>query len=815
MAEELAFHREMAGQPIGNLLQLREEGREAWGWTWLDRLAQDLRFATRLLSRDARFSVGAVLMLALGIGANIAAFRVFDVIFLQTLPIADAERWLRLERSAPGNYASDLPYPAMQALARESRTVERWLALDGAQLQTQTPGDLVRAHFVSTGYIETLGGRLLFGRPLPGEPTEPEAVLSHSFWQRHFGARPSIVGTRVRWNGHPVRIVGVVAPEFTGFTIAVPDAWLPLAQQPLLVTGSKLFTDWSAESDGVDVWVRRAAEHSPAAVQSELTALVGSLRATQPNHIWQDERILTKPGAQAQDAGGRSRGSAPSPNLRDRMLPLFGAVAALSMLLLILTCGNLGALLMARGVAREREIWIRLAIGAAPSRLLRQLLTEGALLASLGTVVGLALGYAVLQLLLQWTDGSTVRLTERNTATSLFAMLLGIVSVLLFALAPALQVLHQRHHSNRWRTVLVTAQVASSCVLLIVSALFVRAFDQATRISPGFEYRNVYSIDPRLAAHGHDSIQARRILTAMRGRIESLRGVRSVSISTTPPLGNRVTTLRWERNGRAATVHLHHVSPTFFATLGIPLVRGRAFGEREAGVIVVGEALARSVWPGRDPLGATFEIGPNQHRVVGIATNTRLLALQNSDVWEVFLPLADEQMANGALLVSGTATPQALLTAASQDSAPIVQSLERRYAERVEDARKSALVVGVLGALALLLACLGIIGVLGYAVSQRTREIGIRVALGANPIHVVMPIARQTIVAVAVGLAIGMGLAAALAGLLRQHLYGIAPLDPTAFVSAALIFSVAALLAARAPLRRALRVSPMEALRMN
>jgi predicted permease len=540
---------------------------------------------------------------------------------------------------------------------------------------------------------------------------------------------------------------------------------------------------------------------TPKVAEEELGSLAQELHRQHPKDIWEKESLPSQPGAYAI-------------RIRNEMYPVFALVAALCLLILAAACGNLGSLLLARGVTREKEISIRAAVGAGRGRLIRQLFTESLVLALLGTAAGLALGYVVLRGLMVWASVPAWLDPTPDRRVMLFAIGMGFAAAILFGLSPALQLARQRHRAAIMRQFLIGAQVAANCVLLIVAGLLVRALDRAMFAPQGFEYQQVISIDP--VFHGYSSASARVYLDTLESRLRSLPGIESVSLVSNPPLGNRWSVVRADVAGRAVNIHFNHIDPPFFQTMQIPLLRGRNLMPGDTRAIVVSESLARLQWPAEEPLGKTFR----DNTVVGISGSARLVSPEDSDAVEVYQLAEGDIMPSMVVLVRTSGPPEGLAplvasTAKSIDPTlfPEVQLMKTAYRHSVEIAESSALSVALLGLVALLLACLGIVGLVVHAVSQRTREIGIRMALGAKPAHVLSVVLRQFAGPVAVGLLVGVGGAAAFSLILRRELYGVSNLDPIAYVTAMGVFVVAVAVAALMPARRALRVDPMRALR--
>jgi predicted permease len=814
---------ERAGKPLGNTLQLREEARDAWGWTWLDRFSQDLRYAARMLRKSPGFTSVAVLMLAIGIGVNVAVFGFFDLMVLRPLNVRDPATLLRFHRRAPQNYAFAMPYPEMAFFREHSRTLSAVLALNTTKLAVEGEEKQIDANFVTANFFSELGATPRLGRLLdparddaPG--ADPVVVLDQGFWQRHFGADPSVIGRTIHLNGQPATVIGMASSEFSGLSLNEPALYAPITQQPYFASGSHLLTDFPADGSGVRMWGRLQPGLAPKAAEEELRSLAAELRKQHPTGIWEKESLPSDPGGYAKSLmiGDRTGTGAEG---RNELYPIFALVTTLGLLILTVACGNLGSLLLARGVAREREIAIRVAVGAGKGRLIRQLFTESLLLALLGSMAGLAVGCAVLRSLMVLTEGPAWLNSTPDWRVTLFALGAGFASAILFGLTPALQAARQRHRATIARQVLVGAQVAASCVLLIVAGLLGRALNHAMSTHPGFEYQQVISIDPGLARHGYSPTRAQAYMDTLQDRLRALPGVDSVSLALSPPLGRRSEIAGLDIDGRAVRIQINRVDPQFFQTMKVPLLRGRNLVRGETHAVIVSESLARGVWPGQDPLGKKFTMGED-YTIVGVAGTARLVKLEDSDSVEVYFPIALADLPSTFVLVKTSAAPEDLARAAATtakavdpNTFPEVQLMKTGFRQKLRGAESSALAVSVLGSIADLLACLGIVGVVAYAVSQRTREIGIRMALGARPAHILSVVLRQFSRPVAAGLLVGVGGAAALSGLLRGQLYGISNLDPMAYLGAMGVFAVTVAVAALWPARRALRVDPMRALR--
>ncbi len=826
LTNEMEFHREMAardgGRPFGNTLRLREEARDAWGWTWMERLAQDLRYAARQLRKSPGFTLAAILMLAFGIGVNVAAFGFFNLMVLRPLPVRNPHTLLRFKRRAPKSYASQIPYPEMAFFRDYAKTLSAVIALTDAKLAIEGTEKPLTAHFVTANFFSELGAQPTLGRLLdPAQDgalgAEPVVVLSQGFWQLHFGASPSVVGRTIRLHGRPATVIGVVSGGFTGLSMEDPNLWLPITQQPYFLTGSHLLTDFSVEAPGVTMFGRLQPGFTAIAAENELRSLAAVLHKQQPADIWENESLPSSPGGYAKSLGGGRHGTGTEQS--DEAYPLMALVGALALLILAVACGNLGSLLLARGVAREREISIRKAVGAGSIRLIRQLFTESLLLALLGSVAGLALGYLVLRGLLVMAKAPAWLNAAPDWRVALFATGIGFAAAVLFGLTPAWQVARQRHRAIRMRQVLIGAQIAASSILVIVAALLMRALDHAVSAHPGFEYQQVVSIDPGLASHGYSPTSARTYLNTLQSRLRNVPGIESVSMTSVPPLGNKKVTTGADIAGRSIDVHMYGIDPPFLGTMKIPLLRGRNLTRMDTRAVVISKSLAQQ-WPERNPLGRPFQIGDTSYTVVGIVGSARLVALQDPDAVEIYYLAGDADLPSMVVLLRTVGPPEGLLPfvaslAKSIDPKifPDVQLVKSSFRRKMEGAEYAALSVSVLGLVALLLACLGIVGLVSYSVSQRTKEIGIRMALGANSAQVLSLVVRQLTRPILAGSLAGLTGAAALSQLLRRNLYGISNLDPIAYLGAIGVFVVIIAAAALLPARRALRVDPWRSLR--
>jgi predicted permease len=719
-----------------------------------------------------------------------------------------------------------MSYSEMVFLRQYSKTLSTVIASAGARMRVEGEEKPISGRFVTANFFSELGAMPALGRLLnpsvdDAAGAQPVIVLSHSFWERHFGSDRSIIGKTFPLNAKPVTVVGVASEDFSGLDLSQTDVWLSLVQQPYLINGSRLLTDFSHD-DGVDTWGRLRPGFTAEVAEDELHVLVTELYKEHPNDLWENETVHADPAGRARVSHGRSKGSGAPQGPWHEVYRVVSLVSALVLLILAVSCGNLGSLLLARSVAREREISIRISVGAGRARLIRQLFTESLLLAFLGSLAGLALAFLSSRVVILSTNAPAWLKATPDWRVVLFSLGIGVLAAVLFGLTPALQVARQRHRASLLRQLLIGAQVAASCVLLIVSGLLVRALDFARYFNPGFAYQNVALIEPDLNAHGYSIEKAHAYLDELQNRLVHLPGVESVALSTIPPLGGTVESTGTQIAGRQVEIHVSRVSPSFFQTMGIPILRGRTLLPGETHSIVIGESFARVGWPGKDPLGRKFTGDGVDFTVVGIVGTARLVERQDPDAVEAYFPLETANLPSAVVLIKTSVPTENLLRTFNSlaksirpDTLPYVQMLKTSFRQKLDNIQYNAFAVSVLGAVALLIACLGIVGLVSYSVSQRTKEIGLRMALGAEPAHVLVIVLRQLSRTILFGLLAGVGCAAALSQLLRRELYGISNLDPVTYCAALALFSVVAAAAALLPARRALRIDPMRALRYD
>jgi predicted permease len=800
LREEMDAHRALKGAsepPFGNDLRLRDEAIDAWGWRWLERLTQDLRFAFRLLWRSPVFTITAIAVLALGIGLNLAAFQVIDSVALSWLPVRSPETLVNLHRRSPRSTTTTFSYPAFDFYRQNGSSLTGAMAVVSAGVtlgadDTRT----IDAQFVTPNYFSELGAIPLAGRLLdPGDDGANSGaviVMSERLWRSRFGGEPSLIGTPLDVNGQPFTVVGVTADSFVGPAGGSAAAWIPIGQHRIAFPGSTLLDDWGADS--VAFYGRVREGQAPAAAEAELRAAVGRLRTLRPGEVQEDEWLELRPAGRFVSF--------------EEAAPGIALIVSLVGLVLVAACMNLGLLVLARTLGRDREFAIRLSVGATRGRIVCQLLTEHLLLGVLGAIVACFVAVQASRAVLAVAGGGLT--PQLDLRMILAAAVLAVVSSVAFGFAPASQALRPAGERRlRLRAILVGLQVMAAITLLIVSGLLVRGVTRVVRVPLGFDYQQTLVANPHLSSHGMSPDAAKAYWDRLEPRLRQVPGVRNVALTSLPPFGNRV----WVNAERTI---FYHVTPAYFETLQIPVRRGRVFAAGEPGVVLVSEALARRRWPTRDAIGETYE----GSTVIGVVGDARTVRVGEQSATECYFPVDANQIADGVMVVRvdgaparAAATVRAVMRAEDPRLRPSAAPLRDAFEEKLAGPRQFALVASALGVCALLLAVVGLGGMAAFTVSQRLREIGVRLALGARPRHIVRAIARQFTVPVVCGAVAGSALAAGVGAILSRELFGVSGLDPLAHGGALLLFALVTAVAAAPSLRRALRVDPIQALR--
>lgn len=875
-----------AQRVFGNVASMKEECRDRWSIRIIEELAQDLRYGLRQLRRTPGFTAVAVLTLALGIGANSAIFSVVNAVVLRPLPYAHSDRLVWIAESIPALKTEIATGGDYVDWKDQSHTLDRIAAYDRGARREGGPGGSddfnltgrgtparVHAVSVSASFFATLGVEPQVGRAFTENEDQPGGpqvvVLMHSFWQQYFGSDPHVLGQTVNLGAAPYTVVGVMPASFRFPGESDTQLLLPLAlnqaQERLRLQSQRLVRIIGRLKPGVSLAaartdlddIRKRAQPSSEPMLGEGEGPARRDRAMQ----------TPGPGGPMLAGGGEGRGRMVPPaselnvvplgehlagNLRPAMLTLLGAVG----LVLLIACANVANLMLTRASARTREVAVRAALGAGRWRLVRQLMAESVTLAAVGGVAGLLLAVwgvdVIARLIPSGIGGGILALAAPKVDGNvlLFALAASIFTGILFGLAPALtltrpdladglkqgaQVASPGGRRGWLRGALAVAELSLALVLLIGAGLLVTSFYRVLRVNPGFAPERVLTMDLSLTDARYPAArQKSEFFSQVLRRVESLPGVRSAAIADSLPLSpyqmflmmplNRLLPRAALSSSTRVMMSRLTVSPGYFYTLGIPVLKGRAFtdhdDEKALKVAVVNEALVRHLWPGEDPIGKKLPLFGDL-TVVGVVGNTRHEGLSQETQAEIYVPYLQSPEDSMQLAVRTTAEPDSIVSALRaqvRDVDPdqplyhvamLQQVLENSLAPR----RLNVLLLGIFAAIALAVATVGIYGVMSFSVAQRTHEIGIRMALGAERRNVLGLVVRQSLRLTLLGVAIGIAGALALTRFLASWLFGVKPTDPLTFVAVSLILIVVALAACYIPARRAAKVDPMVALR--
>jgi len=782
-----------------------DSAQNFWAVTWLERARQDFVYAVRRLRRSPGFTLGAVAVLSLGIGVNLAEFHVFNAVLFPKIAVRDVDSLRRISRkSKTGN--PGFPYAAA-AFYREHNTVLSSIITEsfGGTITLDDDPASLRATFVSGNYFSDLGALPAYGRLLDENDAKTGApaalMLGYGYWQRHYGSDPSVVGRVIRLNGKPAQIVGVVSYDFGGLRNNVSPVWLPVTLHPYLMQGSKLLEDFG--QGNTTLYGRIKPGVSDAAVEQQFTSLTAELQKRWPDYFKPGDRI------QSELLNAVRIGSREAATLAPFIL--------LILLILLSACANLGNMLLARGLAREREIEIRIAVGAGRWRVIRQLMTENLLLAVIGALAGLLVGHLTAKYLLHVLHAPPFIRIGTDWRILVVGAILTFFSALVFGLTPAIQTVRRGPKVTRARQVLVGVQVAASCVLLIMGSLLTRSILHELLVEVKFDYARMMVIDPEFYARDLKPSAARQTLVDFTSRLQQLPGVEGVTAATVAPLGGRV---RIERAPGSPRLYVNGVPASYFPVMHIPIIRGRAFVPSDQDVVIVSESAARALWPNQEPLGNICDFSGRKWTVVGVAGDSGANTAADADSVEVYTPLGDDNVRNAVLIVHTNTDPAPLITAAraavtTPGMASSVWLMQTRMNQRSDGVRGAIMVIGSLGAVATLLAAIGIFGLVSFAVSQRTREIGVRMALGARGLDILRAVLSQYAAPVGIGVVAGVALAIALSQILRSQIPKVDFIDPLSYAAGLMLFAAIAFAAALVPATRALRIDPSAALRFE
>ena len=843
--EEIQFHLEMqaeenrenglpaeearyaARRQFGNRMLLAEDGRAAWGWNAIERFARDTKLALRLLARNPGFSSAAVLTLALGVGVNSAIFSIVDAFLFRPAPVKEPDRLVSIANRTPKHRGWPVSYPNFADWQRENQVFERMAAYRTYSFvfADDAGADRVPGMEVSAGFFEVLGMRPALGRIFAAEEHQfgvaPVAMISYELWHRRFGSNPAVLGKTITVHGEPSAIVGVAAPGFRLGPLA--DVYVPLERNAREGRGSANSLYALARLKAGITWEQAASEMDP--ISKHLEELYPA--SNKGNRV-----DLLRFGQLRRD------------EIRSPFLMLLAAAG----LVLLIACANISNLLLAKAAGRGQEVKIRKALGASRARLVSQMLTESLVLATIGGAVGLLFSVwgcrallAVIGDLDRWPGGAPlggIGVDGRVLASTLSVVLLtGLAMGLVPAFHASKASLASRpapKEGRRILDILVASEVMLALILLCGAGLLTRSFYHLMTQNRGFDASHVLTLSLARAEGQEPEDACQRVLE----EVQTLPGVEAAAAAFPLPFGHGFSGDNFQSEGSPdpgrghyTDARIHYVTPGYFRTLGMRLLRGRWFTFSDCGACdwrsfpraaVINEVLAREAWPGQDPVGRRFRLGtpvPNSAwiTVLGVAATTKENGLESDTGPEIYMPTSSST----DILVRAAGDPLRLVPAIrarirSVDRSQAIYDiypLEERISESVSSNRILAWLLGMFAGMAALLSAVGIYAVISHSVARRTQELGIRMALGAEPRDVRQLVLRQGMRPVLAGAALGLVGASAATRVLSSFLFGVKAVDPLTYVTVALLLGVIALLACYLPARRATHIDPIKALR--
>jgi predicted permease len=804
-------------------------------------LGQDVRYGLRMLAKNPAFTAIAVVALALGIGANSAIFSVVDAVLLRPLPFKNPNQLVMLwENAAHLGFPRDTPSPAnFLDWQKEATSFTGMAAMIESSFNLTGVGEpeRVEGRRVSANLFQLLGVSARLGRTFVPEDDKPGthvALLSHSLWQRRFGSDPGVIGRALSLNGESYTVVGVMPPlvQLPGFDNRNDQLWVPIA-----------FPAEEAAQRGnhfLEVIARLKPGVTLKQAQAEMDTIAASLEKQYPSYNLRRGAVVIP--LHEQVVG----------EIKPALLILLGAVG----FVLLISCANVANLLLARAAVRQKEIALRLALGASRSRLTRQFLTESLLLALLGAGLGLVLALAGIRVLKMFIPVGIAQVgtITINGTVLLFTLLIALVTGIAFGLFPAIQGSHFNLNDtlkesgrdsaggskgNRIRGLLVIGEVAVSFVLLIGAGLLINSFLHLRNLDPGFRSDHLLTMKVNLSEVKYpDRDRRAAFFDEVMRRVLALPGVRSAAIANNLPLTYNGDSMSISVEGvpdpppdQQPDVIYRAIGPGYFATMGIPIVRGRDFRDQDNGdskdVVIISEKTAQQFWPGQDPIGKRLKPGLSTssspwREVIGIVKDVRqndFIASPKRQMYFTYRQL--KNIAANALVVRTNIEPMSLAVPVrnaiwsvdKDQTVADIDTMDHIVAQAVARQRFSMLLLGLFAALALLLASIGIYGVMSYSVAQRRREIGIRIALGARRVDVLRMTVKQALKLVGTGMVIGLIAAFLLTRVLASLLFGISATDPITFIGISLVLLAVAILASYVPALRATKVDPITALR--
>ncbi len=800
-------------------------------------LIGDLRYAVRTLLRQPTFTLVALATLVLGIGANTAIFSVIKAVLLNQLPYENPSRLVVMREQNPDGTSDLVSSPTYLDWKEQSVTVKGLAAFRHVSYAFAGQGEPldVPSVRVTPNLFETLGSRAVLGRTFTNDEGTPGAdhvaILGQAFWERHFGGSTSVIGQKIQLDAQPYTVVGIMAGDFDFPPSGNIDIWTPLTFDPNDMHGR------SRKARALNVIGRLTDSTTEEQAQREFTVIAARLGSSYPDS----------------NAGWGARVMAVQEQLvttvRPALMLIMGAVG----FLLLIVCANVANLMLARLSARRTEIAVRAALGAGRAQLIRQVLAESLVLSAVGGVLGLLVAWAGVRFVHALPQGSLPRMQDvrLDAGVLLFAAVTSIIVAIVFALVPALQAsraglrdtiqafsgVTSGSSSNRLLGALVVIEVALALVLLVGAGLMTRSFAQLMRVSPGFEPANLVAVQIYLPTTKYTTgLQRTRFFLDTIHRVRAIPGVRSAAaVSSLPmyPVGIDFAlpfTIEGKTpppSGEEPRADIRAASPGYFETMKIALLKGRFLEERDRqgapGVMVINETMARRYFPGEDPIGRVVENPHGKGEVVGVVGDVKHYGLDSQPRAELFLPSLQQPFPGMALIVRTSSDPMGFIDAIRREVLAVDPEQPVYDAKTMVDVvsqsvflpRISMLLLGAFAVSALLLAVVGIYGVVSYSVTQRTRELGVRMALGAESRDTMRLVIGRSMALVAVGVLGGLVASVLVTRAIRGLLFEVSPLDPMVFAGVSFLLAVAAFLASVIPARRATRVDPIVALRVD
>ena len=832
LQEEMAAHREAMGGDVrdfGNMLRLREEARDAWGWGAVDRLFEDVRDASRVLRRAPLFSATAVLILSLAIGLNLTFVHMLNVTTLRAPAVKDPSTLVRFTRRSPHFFTSGFPFPAVEVIGQHNAVLSAVLSRHRSDVTWDgDPSAPVSASFVSANWFAETGYDAALGRTFTsGLDTRPDAplvaLISAQFHRLRLGSDPAIVGRQLRLNERLVTVLGVMPPDFPDFDLDDPKIWLLIDQIDQLNPGTTIRADWATPA--IELYGRVRPGLSLEAVTEGLHPAVLALSQTQPRRFKAEERFIA--ASAAEDFKSREE--------RRQIKTTAALIGSLTLLVLLVASANLANFTLSRAIGRLHEFGIRTALGATRVRLFRQMFVECGMLALGGTAGAVAFSTLAARTIAARTELPPYLDFTPDTTLVVSALVIAAVAMLPFAVVPAWMVSRrdltvamkdggQQASATlaraRFRLALVGAQVLGCCALLVVAGAIVESLRGFLRTDPGFRVERAVVLDPSLVRHGISGDRARAYWAHVNETLASQPHIAAVALAYPAPLGNAITTSGYPTPAGLTTTVMQ-VGPRFFEALEVPLLAGRTFVDTDnESAVIVSRRLATRLYGSEDAVGKGFPQRTSERTIVGIVADAAIFARRGDFSGEEYVPLEPAQYAEAVLVARSRGDAESLLDplrqgarAADARVLPKTVLLQSAYEARFRGPRLTRLFSGLIAMLVLSLACLGIAGVVAYAVRVRTREIGIRRALGADGVRVCVLLLRQLMVPVLSGLIAGTALGGFASRLLAGEPFFLTAADARGSAAALLLFVLAAFAAALGPASRALSIDPVRALR--